>query len=86
MHIEAYRGSESESSAESGSFNIVVNVFVGDGVLDDLPGAEGDVSGGVEIGGSLVKGALSGSPLLNLGNLNHSILLILCLSCHAQRR
>ena len=43
-----------------------MNVLVSDGILDDLPGAEGDVPGGVEVGGSLMEGALPGSPLLNL--------------------
>ncbi len=43
--------SESESSAESGSFHIVVDVLLSDWFLDDLADAEGGIARGVKISG-----------------------------------
>jgi hypothetical protein len=36
--------SETQSSAESGSLNIFVDLFIGNGFFDDFSGAEGNVS------------------------------------------
>ena len=58
-----------------------MDVFLVDGVFDDFPGAEGDVSGGVEIGGSVVDGSLSCSPLFNFGDLGYEVCTLLVLSC-----
>ena len=61
--------SESESSWKSWSFDVFVDVLLVDGLLDDFPGAEGDVSDGVEIGGLWLEGSESGSGGLNLSQL-----------------
>jgi hypothetical protein len=45
-------------------------MIVGDGLLNNLPNAEGGVARGVEISRRLVKGSLSGSPGLDIRHLN----------------
>lgn len=72
--------SESESSAKSGSFHIVVDVLLSDWFLDDFPDAEGSIARGVEIPRRGVQGSLSGSPGLNLLSLCVKMVTILCLS------
>ena len=62
-------GSESQSSGESWSFNIIVDLLLVDWFFDNFPGAEWNVSGGVEIGGSLFQGSESGSGGFNLFQL-----------------
>ena len=63
--------SEAKSAAESGSFNIVVDVFLVNGVFDNFSGAERNVSGWVEVSRSVVKGSFSGSPAFNFSDLNN---------------
>ncbi len=51
-----YSKSESESSRQSWSFDVFVNLLLVDWLFNDFPGAEGDVSRRVEINGSLSEG------------------------------
>lgn len=62
--------SETQSSAESRSLNIFVDVFIVDGFFDNFSGAEGNVSWRVEVCGSLVKGSVDSSPSLDFWQLN----------------
>ena len=61
--------SESESSWESWSFNVLVDVLLVDWLLNDFPSAEGNVAGGVEVSGLWLEGSESGSGGLNLSQL-----------------
>lgn len=72
--------SESESSAESGPLNILMDLLGIDRFLDDLPDAEGSISGGIEILGGDVKSTLFRSPGLNFLELYLEIHTCLCLS------
>jgi hypothetical protein len=63
-------GSESESSAEPRTFNILVDVFRADWLLHDLADTEGRVPGGIEVLGPDVEGALLLSPLFDLAELH----------------
>lgn len=56
-----------EPSAQSRSFYILVDVLLVDRFLDDFSRAEGNVSGGVEIGWALGQGAVYWAPSLHLG-------------------
>lgn len=62
--------SESESSAESRSFNIFMDMFFVDGFFDDLSDTEWGISGGVKIFGSDMEGTLGLSPLIDLVELH----------------
>ena len=62
-------GSKAKPPAEPGSLNILVDVLVVDGVLDNFLGAEGDVSGGVEVGGPFMESTFAGSPGVNFCDL-----------------
>lgn len=62
--------SETESSAESGPFNVIIDMFLGYGLLDDFFYWEGGVSGGVKISGSGVEGSSFSAPLLNFSQLS----------------
>lgn len=61
--------SKSESPTQSGSFNILVDMVLVNGVFDYLLDTEGHISAGVEIGGSLSEGTFSGSPCFNFTGL-----------------
>ena len=70
-NIDVYRKqSEAQSSAESRSFDVIMNVLVFDWLLDDLPSAEGYVSGGVKVSWSLVEGPVDGLPSFNFTQLD----------------
>lgn len=62
--------SETESSAESGPLNVIVDMLLGHGLLNNFFHWEGSVSGGVEIGGSGMKGSLLSAPLLDFSQLS----------------
>ena len=47
-----------------------MDVLLVDCFFNDFPGAEGDVSGGVEVSGFLLEGAESGSGGFDLSELN----------------
>jgi hypothetical protein len=47
-----------------------MNVLVFDWLLDDLPSAEGYVSGGVKVSWSLVEGPVDGLPSFNFTQLD----------------
>ena len=75
--------SETESATEAGAFNVVVDVFVGNGFLDDFLDAEGGVARGVEVLGRVVESAFPGPPAFEFANLNRWLSTILFLSCSA---
>ena len=62
--------SEAQSSAESWLFNIIMNIFCGNGILHDLSCAEWCISGGVKILWFLMEGSLSLSPAFDFIDLN----------------
>lgn len=69
-NVNGMTKSESQSSGNSRSFNIIVDVLLFDWFFDDFPGAEWDVSWGVEISRLWLKGSESGSGGLDLSQLN----------------
>ncbi len=72
--------SESKSSAESRPLNILMDLLGIDRFLDDLPDAEGSISGGIEILGGDVKSTLFRSPGVDFLELYLGIHTCLCLS------
>ena len=62
--------SKSKSSAESGSFDIFMDMFGGDRLFNNLTHAERSIAGGVEIPGRSMQGSSSGPPGLNLLQLD----------------
>jgi hypothetical protein len=72
--------SETESSAESGPFNIIVDVLCCNRFFNNFFHWEGSISGWVEVSGPWVEGSLSGSPVFNFSNLNKIWLTLLFLS------
>lgn len=61
--------SKTESSAESRSFNILVDVLLSNWLLHDLPGAEWSISWGVEVSWSHSEGSFQGSPFFHFTEL-----------------
>ncbi len=64
-----YSKSESQSSGQSGSLDILVDVLLIDWFLNDFPSAEGHVSWGVKVDWFLLQGTESGSVGFNLSQL-----------------
>ena len=64
-----YSKSESESSGQSWSFDIFVDVLLVDWLFNDFPGTERDVSWWVEIRWFLSQGSESGSGGFDFSNL-----------------
>ena len=62
--------SEAESSAESGPLDVVMNMFVGNRLLDDFLDGEGSIAGRVKISRLRVQSTLSGPPGLNFSQLH----------------
>lgn len=65
-NVDGMITSESQSSGEPWSFDIVMNVLLFNGFFDDFPGAEWDVSGGIKIGWFGLEGSESDSGSLDL--------------------
>ena len=80
LHIKMTIWSKSESKppAESWFFNIVMNIFWGNGVLHNLSRAEWCISGGVKILWSLMKSSFSLSPTLNFIDLHRWNITVTC--------
>ena len=80
--IEESGRSESESPAEAGPLNIIMDLFMSDGFLDNLLDAEGGIARGVEVSGLWVESTLSVSPVFELMDLNElgSTMFLLSLS------
>ena len=72
--------SESESSAESWSFDVFVDMFLNHGFLDSLSDTERGISRRVKISGAGMQDSLLSSPTLNLIKLCCGILTSLFLS------
>ena len=61
--------SESQSSGQSWSLNILVDVLLVNWFFNDLSGAEWDISWRIKINWSLFQGSVSGSPSFDLSQL-----------------
>jgi len=72
--------SEAQSPAQPGPLHIVVDVLAGHGLLHHFLHTEGHVSGGVEVFGAGVEGALGVLPLLDLIDLGSAAVTSLFLS------
>ena len=76
----AEESSEAEFSAEARSLNVVIDVLMGNWVLDDFLDAEGSIAGGVKVPGPTVEGSLLSSPLVDFVDLNSTVHTTLFLS------
>ena len=64
------RESPSESSAESGSLDVVVDMVLSNGFFNNLLDRKGSVARGVKVSRHGVKGSVSGSPLVDFSDLS----------------